>query len=74
VRTSCQFALRFMIDTKMRGASWVELPAGQYFPRSANSPFPPSSLCTIECDVAFDRIIAHEPEGEWGRLAPLRVS
>lgn len=26
-----------------------------------------------QVDVAWNRIIVHEPEGEWGRVAPFRI-
>ncbi|KAF4530684.1 hypothetical protein B566_EDAN004923 [Ephemera danica] len=53
--------------------SWVELPAGTWVPREGSSRLSPISRCQIEVDVAYDRIIAHQPEGEWLRVAPFRI-
>ena len=39
------FTLRFMIDTKVVGMNWVELPAGKYQVHSNNEK---RSLCQIE--------------------------
>jgi DNA polymerase delta subunit 1 len=68
--SSNPYALRFMIDTGLRGAAWVELPEGKY---TVRSPSAHDSSMQIEVDVAYDALIAHEPEGEWSRLAPLRT-
>lgn len=27
----------------------------------------------IEADICFDDIVAHEPEGQWNKVAPLRI-
>ncbi|RUS28445.1 ribonuclease H-like domain-containing protein, partial [Jimgerdemannia flammicorona] len=76
------FMLRFMIDTKVTGANWIELPPGTYKMR----PFP-TSHCQIENVVIFtpsdtilylritsyDKFISHAPEGEWSKIAPLRI-
>ena len=31
------------------------------------------STCQIEVDVYFEDVIAHAPEGEWSKIAPLRI-
>jgi DNA polymerase delta subunit 1 len=31
------------------------------------------SHCQIEAHVSYASVVAHAPEGEWARLAPLRV-
>ena len=64
------YALRFMIDTGLRGAAWAELPAGKYTVRPISAH---DSSSQIEVDVAFDAVVAHDPEGAWSRLAPLRT-
>jgi DNA polymerase delta subunit 1 len=35
--------------------------------------FPPTSRSQIEVDVAFDKLISHLPDGEWGKVAPFRI-
>jgi DNA polymerase delta subunit 1 len=32
-----------------------------------------TSTCQIELDVWYDKLIAHQPEGEWQNMAPLRI-
>lgn len=65
--------IRFMVDTGVVGCSWVELPAGTYTIRSKDSKPSPASRSQLEVDVAFDKFIAHEPEGEWAKVAPFRI-
>ncbi|KAF2475110.1 uncharacterized protein BDR25DRAFT_331719 [Lindgomyces ingoldianus] len=65
-----QYVLRFMIDTKISGMSWVEVPAGKYkmiHPRDRHS------NCQIEASVHFGDLISHPAEGEWAKMAPLRI-
>ncbi|RKP11132.1 DNA polymerase family B-domain-containing protein [Thamnocephalis sphaerospora] len=66
--SNLEYTLRFMIDTHMMGASWVELPAGAYRMRTAAL-----STCQIEVEIEYDKLISHAPEGEWQRIAPLRI-
>lgn len=67
------FDIRFMVDTGVVGCSWIELPPGAYRRRSKIAMPAIESRCQIEVDVAFDRFIAHEPEGEWAKVAPFRI-
>jgi DNA polymerase delta subunit 1 len=50
--------------------SWVEVPAKQYhmIPRHERH-----SNCQIEARVSYRDLIAHKPEGEWAKMAPLRI-
>lgn len=64
------FLLRFMIDEDIRGCNWVEAPKGAYSVRSAAQK---KSLCQLEIDITYDNLVSHAPEGEWGRVAPLRI-
>ncbi|KAJ3379717.1 DNA-directed DNA polymerase delta [Entophlyctis sp. JEL0112] len=66
--SSIAFPLRFMIDAKISGASWVELPAGKYKTREKHT-----SQAQIEVDIDFKDIISHDPEGDWSKIAPLRI-
>ncbi|XP_018336700.1 DNA polymerase delta catalytic subunit isoform X2 [Agrilus planipennis] len=65
--------LRFMVDTKVLGCTWIELPAGKWFRRTEHTERPISSACQIEGDIAWTDFIAHNPEGEWAKVAPFRI-
>jgi DNA polymerase delta subunit 1 len=54
----------------MAGMSWVEVPAKSYrlIPEIERQ-----SNCQIEAEVGYRDIIAHKPEGEWAKMAPLRI-
>ncbi|EIN06111.1 delta DNA polymerase [Punctularia strigosozonata HHB-11173 SS5] len=62
------YVLRFMIDTKVVGMNWIEVPAGKY-----NLVKDKKSQCQIELSVRWDHFISHAPEGNWSKLAPLRI-
>jgi len=67
-----------MVDTDVVGCNWIELPAGKYRIRkksSNNSPGSPApiSRCQLEVDIAWDAFISHPCEGEWLKVAPLRI-
>ncbi|KDQ18974.1 hypothetical protein BOTBODRAFT_28455 [Botryobasidium botryosum FD-172 SS1] len=66
------YILRFMIDTKIVGMNWIEIPGGKYKrrPYGTNKP---TSNCQLEIDVKCDDLISHVPEGEWSAIAPLRI-
>ncbi|KZS94329.1 hypothetical protein SISNIDRAFT_453212 [Sistotremastrum niveocremeum HHB9708] len=64
------YTLRFMIDTKVVGMNWIEIPAGNYRLRDKGSKL---SHCQIEVDVKWNEFISHPPEGEWSKIAPLRI-
>ncbi|MBN3311988.1 DPOD1 polymerase, partial [Atractosteus spatula] len=74
------FEIRFMVDADVVGCNWIELPAGKYRLRDEqqpgdSKPHCPSqvSLCQYEVDVGWTDLISHPAEGEWQRIAPLRV-
>ncbi len=69
------FVMRFMIDNNISGADWIELPPNTYSVRSANSHGRnPTSRCTVEVDVVYNQIVAHEcTPGFFSTLAPLRI-
>lgn len=64
-----------MIDTNMKGASWIELKAKNYFivQQDYNSKTKITSNCQLEVNVSYENIICHSPEGEWSKLAPIRI-
>ena len=63
-----QFILRFMIDYKIVGCSWISVIPGRY----KLTPKPASS-CQIEIDIDAESFVAHAPEGEWAKVAPFRI-
>ncbi|KAH0536846.1 DNA-directed DNA polymerase delta [Glutinoglossum americanum] len=65
-----QYVLRFMVDTKMAGMSWVEVPAGKYHMLPAKDR---QSNCQIEAHANYRDLIAHPADGEWAKMAPLRI-
>ncbi|KAH7377505.1 DNA polymerase family B-domain-containing protein [Cadophora sp. MPI-SDFR-AT-0126] len=67
---SIAYVLRFMIDCKISGMSWVEVPAENYTMIPENERH---SNCQIEAWVSYRDLIAHKPEGEWAKMAPLRI-
>ncbi|XP_028824417.1 DNA polymerase delta catalytic subunit isoform X1 [Denticeps clupeoides] len=74
------FEIRFMVDCDVVGCCWIELPKGKYRVREeraagfADSQYPGKvSLCQYEVDVSWTDLISHPAEGEWQRIAPLRV-
>lgn len=71
--TNIDFDIRFMVDTNVVGCSWIELPVGKWLIRSKDSKVKPESRCQIEVDVAWNNFIAHQPEGEWSKVAPFRI-
>ncbi|KAL7749935.1 DNA-directed DNA polymerase delta [Sorochytrium milnesiophthora] len=64
------YLLRLMIDCKITGMNWLELPAAKYHLRRQGHH---ESTCQIEVDVHYADVISHEPVGEWSHLAPLRI-
>lgn len=73
------FDIRFMVDTHITGCCWIELPEGKWQLRKqehqpgTTSSLPYTSRCQFEVDVAYNSLVAHEPEGEWSKVAPFRI-
>ncbi|KAH6686248.1 DNA polymerase delta catalytic subunit [Plectosphaerella plurivora] len=65
-----QYVLRFMVDCKIHGMSWVEAPAGAY--KLIHESMRQSN-CQIEAEINYIDLLAHEPKGEWSKMAPLRI-
>ncbi|CDZ96215.1 delta dna polymerase [Phaffia rhodozyma] len=68
--SNISYELRFMIDTKITGMNWLEIPAGKYIIRPAGRKV---SKCQIEMDCKSDDLISHAPENDWSKVAPLRI-
>ncbi|KAK6454201.1 DNA polymerase delta catalytic subunit [Scheffersomyces xylosifermentans] len=62
------YLLRLMIDCKITGMSWITLPKGKYSLVKNKT-----STCQIECNVNYKDLISHPSEGEWLKMAPLRI-
>jgi DNA polymerase delta subunit 1 len=60
------FPLRFMIDSQMQGCSWITLK--NYLVSNSKV-----STCQLEVEAKFNDILTHQPEGEWQKIAPLRI-
>ncbi|KAL9117224.1 MAG: hypothetical protein Q9187_006241 [Circinaria calcarea] len=67
---SLQYVLRFMVDTGISGMSWVEVAPTKYhmIPHRDRH-----SNCQIEASVNYRDMIAHNNDGEWVKMAPLRI-
>jgi DNA polymerase delta subunit 1 len=63
------YTLRFMIDTNVVGMNWIEVPKGKYVILKEGK----KSHCQLEIEVRWDQFISHVPEGEWSKIAPVRI-
>ncbi|RYG51790.1 hypothetical protein EON67_02630, partial [archaeon] len=64
------FILRYMIDNNITGGNWLEAEAGSYTVRPAVRKV---SHTQLELDIAYDQLVSHAPDGEWQKVAPLRI-
>ncbi|KAK2726361.1 DNA polymerase delta catalytic subunit-like [Artemia franciscana] len=71
--SNIEFEIRYMVDSKIVGCNWIELPGGKYRLRSKSGNPAPQSRCQLEVDVAWNDLISHTPEGDWAKVAPFRV-
>jgi DNA polymerase delta subunit 1 len=67
---SIQYVLRFMIDTHIAGMSWVSVNPGKYHMIPERDRH---SHSQIEAYCHFRDIVAHPIDGEWQKMAPLRI-
>lgn len=65
------YLLRLMVDCEITGMSWITLPKGSYTLERDPNLF--QSTCQIECSVHYKDLISHASEGEWLKMAPLRI-
>ena len=62
------FILRFMVDCKLLGCSWIELPPVKRIKERKET------TCQIEIDVSCRDIIPHPPDNEkWANIGPLSI-
>lgn len=62
------FVLRFMIDQTICGAGWLTLPKNTYEFGKDNV-----TNCQMELHISYDDLKPRDPEGEWNKIAPLRI-
>jgi DNA polymerase delta subunit 1 len=76
------YPMRYMIDRDIVGCNWCSVKGGTYLLRGdaaggggAGAVRGSSRISSvqIEIDVVFDSLVSHAPEGEWQRVAPLRI-
>ncbi|CAO3669799.1 unnamed protein product [Rhizopus stolonifer] len=66
--SNLNYVLRFMIDCKVTGSNWIELPANSYsFVKKK------TSEAQLEVETNYDQFVSHPAEGAWSDIAPLRV-
>ena len=68
--SNIDFEIRFMADMSITGCNWIEIPANKYKIRDKSEM---TSRCQLEIDVLCKDIISHTVEGEWLKIAPLRI-
>lgn len=64
------FPLRFMIDNEITGCNWIECPAAKYLVRPKAQQ---TTHCQLEVEIHYRDMVSHAPEGEWSKIAPLRI-
>lgn len=64
------YVLRAMIDCKITGMCWITLPAGKYRCVDEHEKV---SRCQLEVTIDYKDLIAHPAEGDWQKMAPLRI-
>jgi DNA polymerase delta subunit 1 len=68
------FMMRFMVEHKVRGGAWVEVPKGTYHIFDPQTDIGNRlSNCQLEVELSHGDLVAHEPEGDWLKMAPLRI-
>eukprot|EP00804_Cyclotella_cryptica_P011692 CCRYP_020706-RA/>CCRYP_020706-RA protein AED:0.27 eAED:0.27 QI:0/0.8/0.72/1/0.7/0.63/11/1103/823 len=58
------YVMRYMIDHEITGARCYGLRVGEE---------KKGTWCQIEADIFYNEIVPRKPEGEWSKLAPLRI-
>jgi len=59
-----------MIDRDITGMSWLRLKAGRYTRREEKFKM---SRCQLELDISYRDVVPLPSEGEWLKIAPLRI-
>jgi len=64
------FEIRFMTDTGCTGCNWLELSPNKY---SLRDDLEKSSTVQLEVDVHWNEFTSHPPDGDWQKIAPMRI-
>ena len=65
------YTLRFMVDNDIAGGQWLQLKAPNFTLRSDRLR---TTRCQYEIDVNYQHVVPKSPlDGDWGRLAPMRI-
>lgn len=64
-----------MVDLDVVGCNWIEVPASKYKlrTREGNNGVRWTSRCQIEFDIAYQDFVSHPAEGDWSKVAPVRI-
>ena len=62
--------IRFMTDMNIVGCNWIEITHGNYKIRNK---YDCMSRCQLEIDVGRANVVSHLADGEYIRIAPLRI-
>lgn len=68
--SNIDFEIRFMSDLNIIGCNWIEIPFSKYTIRPTENM---ESRCQLEINVLTKDLISHPAEGEWLKIAPLRI-
>ncbi|OLY82996.1 DNA polymerase delta catalytic subunit [Smittium mucronatum] len=68
--SNLEYVIRFLVDLKLVGSGWLELPGGKYKIRPEEQK---KTHCQLELEIDYTDIISHEPINEWSKVAPLRI-
>jgi len=68
--SNIDFEIRFMADMNIVGCNWIEIPKGVYKLREKKDYM---SRCQLEIELNHKDLISHPAEGEWIKIAPLRI-
>ncbi|KTW30100.1 DNA-directed DNA polymerase delta POL3 [Pneumocystis jirovecii RU7] len=62
------YVLRFMIDASITGMCWIRLPKTKYSIINEKT-----SNCQLEVSISWENLDSLQPEGNWQKIAPLRI-
>jgi DNA polymerase delta subunit 1 len=71
--SNVDFEIRFMCDMNVVGCNWIGIPARKYSIHSNSGQNSCVTRCQIEIDVSFEEFMSHPAEGDWQKIAPLRI-
>ncbi|ODV98031.1 hypothetical protein PACTADRAFT_36662 [Pachysolen tannophilus NRRL Y-2460] len=66
-----QYLLRMMVDCKITGMSWITLPKDKY--KLVTDEASKISTCQFEASINYQDLVCHPSDGEYSKIAPLRV-